>query len=150
MYELYFYIVLNIIITIITIINLNLIYDILDKKIDLYSLNFLIFLYYSSFLLSNNYYNIWKTIFKRQLRIYEILNEYEFIMNNILLIIFLIQSYYFIDDLTVVLKENHVIYYLNLLIMISIMFFNFIFNSIIIVYYFVYKFNNNFQYTYIV
>ena len=150
MYEFYFFTVLIVIITIIAIINLNLITDILDKKIDYYSLNFMLFLNFSGILLSNNYYEIFKLAFKKQLYIYEIINEYEFIINNVFLIIFLIQSCYFIDEISDLLEEGYNIYYLNLLIMIGIMFSNFICNIIIIITYCIYKFNNNFQYTNIV
>lgn len=150
MYEFYFFTVLIVIITIIAIINLYLITDILDKKIDYYSLNFMLFLNFSGILLSNNYYEIFKLAFKKQLYIYEIINEYEFIINNVFLIIFLIQSCYFIDEISDLLEEGYNIYYLNLLIMIGIMFSNFICNIIIIITYCIYKFNNNFQYTNIV
>lgn len=151
MYELYLFVVFLVIITIITIINLNLICNILDKKIDYYSLNFMLFLNFSGILLSNNYYEIFKLTFKRQLYIYEILNSYEFIRNNVFLIIFLIQSYYFIDEISDLLEDNHKIYYFNLLTMIGIMLLNLICNIIIIISYYVYKFNiNNFQYTNIV
>ena len=151
MYEFYFFTVLIVIITIIAIINLNLITDILDKKINYYSLNFMLFLNFSSPLLFINYYEIFKLAFKKQLYIYEILNSYEFIMNNIFLIILLIHSCYFIDEITDLLEEGYKIYYLNLLIMIGIIFSNLICNIIIIISYYVYKFNiNNFQYTNIV
>jgi len=151
MYEFYFFSLLLVIITIISIINLYLITDILDKKINYYSLNFMLFLNFSSPLLFINYYEIFKLAFKKQLYIYEILNSYEFIMNNIFLIILLIQSCYFIDEITDLLEEGYKIYYLNLLTMIGIIFSNLICNIIIIISYYVYKFNiNNFQYTNIV
>lgn len=151
MYEFYFFSLFLVIITIIAIINLNLIIDILDKKIDYYSLNFMLFLNFSGILLSNNYYEIFKLAFKKQLYTYEILNEYEFIINNVFLIIFLIQSCYFIDEISDLLEEGYKIYYLNLLTMIGIIFSNLICNIIIIISYYVYKFNiNNFQYTNIV
>jgi hypothetical protein len=151
MYEFYFFSLFLVIITIISIINLYLITDILDKKINYYSLNFMLFLNFSSPLLFINYYEIFKLAFKKQLYIYEILNSYEFIMNNIFLIILLIQSCYFIDEITDLLEEGYKIYYLNLLTMIGIIFSNLICNIIIIISYYVYKFNiNNFQYTNIV
>lgn len=151
MYEFYFFSLFLVIIAIIAIINLYLITDILDKKINYYSLNFMLFLNFSGILLSNNYYEIFKLAFKKQLYIYEILNEYEFIINNVFLIIFLIQSCYFIDEITDLLEEGYKIYYLNLLIMIGIMLSNLICNIIVIISYYVYKFNiNNFQYTNIV
>ena len=151
MYEFHLFVVFLVIITIITIINLNLICNILDKKIDYYSLNFMLFLNFSGILLSNNYYEIFKLAFKKQLYIYEILNSYEFIRNNVFLIIFLIQSCYFIDEITDLLEEGYKIYYLNLLTMIGIMLSNLICNIIVIISYYVYKFNiNNFQYTNIV
>lgn len=150
MYEFYFFSLLIVIITIIAIINLNLIIDILDEKIDYYSLNFMLFLNFSSPLLFINYYEIFKLAFKRQLYIYEILKEYEFIMNNVFLIILLIQNYYFIDEITDLLEEGYKIYYFNLLTMISIIFSNLICNIIIIISYYVYKINNNFQYINIV
>ena len=151
MYEFYFFSLLLVIITIISIINLYLITDILDKKINYYSLNFMLFLNFSSPLLFINYYEIFKLAFKKQLYIYEILNSYEFIMNNIFLIILLIQSCYFIDEITDLLEEGYKIYYLNLLTMIGIIFSNLICNIIIIISYYVYKFNiNNFKYTNIV
>ena len=151
MYEFYFFSLFLVIITIIAIINLYLITDILDKKINYYSLNFMLFLNFSSPLLFINYYEIFKLAFKKQLYIYEILNSYEFIMNNIFLIILLIQSCYFIDEITDLLEEGYKIYYLNLLTMIGIIFSNLICNIIIIISYYVYKFNiNNFQYTNIV
>lgn len=150
MYEFYFFSLLIVIITIIAIINLNLIIDILDEKIDYYSLNFMLFLNFSSPLLLINYYEIFKLAFKRQLYIYEILKEYEFIMNNVFLIILLIQNYYFIDEITNILEEGYKIYYFNLLTMIGIIFSNLICNIIIIISYYVYKINNNFQYINIV
>lgn len=151
MYEFYFFSLFLVIITIIVIINLYLITDILDKKINYYSLNFMLFLNFSSPLLFINYYEIFKLAFKKQLYIYEILNSYEFIMNNIFLIILLIQSCYFIDEITDLLEEDYKIYYLNLLTMIGIIFSNLICNIIIIISYYVYKFNiNNFQYINIV
>ena len=151
MYEFYFFSLLIVIITIIAIINLNLIIDILDEKIDYYSLNFMLFLNFSSPLLFINYYEIFKLAFKRQLYIYEILKEYEFIMNNVFLSIFLIQSFYFINEIINLLEEGYKIYYFNLLLMIGIMISNFICNSIIIISYYIYKLNNNnFQYTNII
>ena len=151
MYEFYFFSLFLVIITIIAIINLNLIIDILDKKIDYYSLNFMLFLNFSSPLLFINYYEIFKLAFKRQLYIYEILKEYEFIMNNVFLSIFLIQSFYFINEIINLLEEGYKIYYFNLLLMIVIMISNFICNSIIIISYYIYKLNNNnFQYTNII
>jgi hypothetical protein len=150
MYEFYLFVVFLVIITIITIINLNLITDILDKKIDYYSLNFMLFLNFSGILLSNNYYEIFKLAFKKQLYTYEILNEYEFIMNNIFLIILSIQSCYFINEITDLLEEGYNIYYFNLLTIIGIIFSNLICNIIIIISYNIYKINNNFQYTNIV
>lgn len=152
MYEFYFFVIFIVIITIISIINLYLIVDILDKKIDYYSLNFMLFLNFSSIVLSNNYYELFKLAFKRQLYIYEIINEYEFIMNNVFLIIFLIQSCYFIDKITDLLEEGYKIYYFNLLIMIGIMFSNLICNIIIIIAYYIYFINNKdyFQYTNII
>lgn len=150
MYEFYLFVVFLVIITIITIINLNLITDILDKKIDYYSLNFMLFLNFSGILLSNNYYEIFKLAFKKQLYIYEILNEYEFIINNVFLIIFLIQSCYFIDEISDLLEEGYNIYYFNLLTIIGIIFSNLICNIIIIISYYIYKINNNFQYTNII
>ena len=151
MYEFYFFSLFLVIITIIAIINLNLIIDILDEKIDYYSLNFMLFLNFSSPLLFINYYEIFKLAFKRQLYIYEILKEYEFIMNNVFLIIFSIQSCYFINEITDLLEEGYKIYYLNLLLMMGIIFSNLICNSIIIISYYIYKLNNNnFQYTNII
>ena len=129
MYEFYFFSLFIVIITIIAIINLNLIIDILDKKIDYYSLNFMLFLNFSSPLLFINYYEIFKLVFKRQLYIYEILKEYEFIMNNVFLIIFSIQSCYFINEITDLLEEGYKIYYFNLLLMIGIIFSNLICNT---------------------
>jgi len=149
MYEFYFFSLL-IIITIISIINLNLIINILDEKIDYYSLNFMLFLNFSGILLSNNYYEIFKLAFKKQLYTYEILNEYEFRINNVFLIIFLIQSCYFIDEISDLLEEGYNIYYFNLLTIIGIIFSNLICNIIIIISYYIYKINNNFQYTNII
>jgi len=150
MYEFYFFAILIVIITIISIINVYLIIDILDKKIDYYSLNFMLFLNFSSSLLSINYYEIFKLAFKRQLYTYEIINKYEFRINNVFLIIFLIQSCYFIDEITDLLEEGYKIYYLNLLIMIGIMLSNLICNIIIIITHCICKFNNNFEYTNII
>ena len=151
MYEFYFFSLLIVIITIIAIINLNLIIDILDEKIDYYSLNFMLFLNFSSPLLFINYYEIFKLAFKRQLYIYEILKEYEFTMNNVFLIILSIQSCYFIDEITNIFEEGYKIYYFNLLLMIGIIFSNLICNIIIIISYYIYKLNNNnFQYTNII
>ena len=151
MYEFYFFSLLIVIITIIAIINLNLIIDILDEKIDYYSLNFMLFLNFSSPLLFINYYEIFKLVFKRQLYIYEILKEYEFTMNNVFLIILSIQSCYFIDEITNIFEEGYKIYYFNLLLMIGIIFSNLICNIIIIISYYIYKLNNNnFQYTNII
>ena len=52
MYEFYFFSLFLVIIAIIAIINLYLITDILDKKINYYSLNFMLFLNFSGILLS--------------------------------------------------------------------------------------------------
>lgn len=151
MYKFYFFAILIVIISIIAIINLYLIIDILDKKIDYYSLNFMLFLNFSGIVLLNNYYELFKLAFKRQLYIYEIINEFEFKMNNVFLITYLIQSCNFIDKITDLLEEGYKIYYFNLLIMIGIMLSNLICNIIAIISYYVYKFNiNNFQYTNIV
>jgi hypothetical protein len=150
MYKFYLFVVFLVIITIITIININLITDILDKKIDYYSLNFMLFLNFSGISLSNNYYEIFKLVFIKQLYTYEILNEYEFRINNVFLIIFLIQSCYFIDEISDLLEEGYNIYYFNLLTIIGIIFSNLICNIIIIISYYIYKINNNFQYTNII